>query len=854
MATPPLELFFSYSHRDQALRDELARHLAILERQRVISGWHDRRIGAGNDWAGAIDAHLSSARIILLLISADFLSSDYCYDREMAQALARHDAGDARVIPVLLRAVDWHGAPFSHLQMVPSGALPVTSWANRDEAFADIVRAIRDAATELNVQLSRQALHTPSSVTVKGDTQLWRFAEDRARDVVGRGYVTEALDRFIAAHAHGYFFIEGGPGQGKTAIAARIVASRRLVHHFVGRTGRRSDPNVILGRLIAQLEYAEAPAIDAGASLDALSARFEVALRNRASAAATLVVVFDGLNELGVEAADLGCFPDELPDGVYIVVTSQPGIPLAQLKERVAGVPSQVYPLGPLRDSEVREVITARQPGASAALIGRIARAAAGNPLYLRATLDMLVIDSRAGLGALPEAIEGYFRRATRGVTSNPLLRDVLGLLTVSRRDLSLLELSELTGAPQRAIHESAIAVIRPFLTVSSSRYTLYHERFHDFVVRELFYEDELRRYNAQMAKGLQDANRSSRAMGEEYWTSLAYHLFHAGDTAALLDAVSDQFLAEKLRRFGYAVLEDLELLTVTLLDTSDPASIERCVQRLDGLMGVVGPDAVDQLARAVAPRAERVSAARRRFVVPTLPQASGLDVYAALYPKHDVTADFVEVVARDRRITVAIGDAPRRGLQSAFVARFIATLFRALVSSAGSTSLDQILGKLSVALRRHPHFERVSAQCADLRLDEGVIALASAGHPYPLLYSARYGRCDQLPVRGPLLHDGRLESQHRQPYRERLVEIGSGDVLVLVSDGFLDAGPADDPFGYRFAALVERHAREGARQVGEIVIDEWHRHLAGEAPVDDASIVVIAVETADRTESASDH
>jgi hypothetical protein len=72
MAHPPLELFVSYSHRDEALRDELARHLAVLERQHVIAGWHDRRIGAGKDWQGAIDERLNRAQIILLLISADF--------------------------------------------------------------------------------------------------------------------------------------------------------------------------------------------------------------------------------------------------------------------------------------------------------------------------------------------------------------------------------------------------------------------------------------------------------------------------------------------------------------------------------------------------------------------------------------------------------------------------------------------------------------------------------------------------------------------------------------------------------------------------------------------------------------
>ena len=127
----------------------LENHLAILKRQGVITGWHDRRIGAGEEWEGKIDAHLNSARVILLLISADFIASDYCYDVELKQAMERHEAGEARVIPVILRPVDWKGAPFGKLQALPKDAKPVTTWANRDEAFVDVARGIRAVVKEL---------------------------------------------------------------------------------------------------------------------------------------------------------------------------------------------------------------------------------------------------------------------------------------------------------------------------------------------------------------------------------------------------------------------------------------------------------------------------------------------------------------------------------------------------------------------------------------------------------------------------------------------------------------------------------------------------------------------------------
>src|SRR5579859_1437165 len=108
----PVEVFYSYAHEDEVLRNELEKHLSILQRLGLISSWHDRQIVAGTDWAKAIDTHLETASLILLLVSSDFLVSDYCYGVEMKRALERHQMKEARVIPILLRPVEWKGAPF----------------------------------------------------------------------------------------------------------------------------------------------------------------------------------------------------------------------------------------------------------------------------------------------------------------------------------------------------------------------------------------------------------------------------------------------------------------------------------------------------------------------------------------------------------------------------------------------------------------------------------------------------------------------------------------------------------------------------------------------------------------------
>ena len=138
-------VFFSYSHRDEGLRDQLESHLALLKNQGLIDAWYDRRIVAGDEVDGAIFGRLETADIILLLVSSDFISSPYCYSREMMRAMERHQAGEARVIPVILRHCEWQAAPFGKLMAAPRDGKPITSWPDRDEALADVAKQVRKA-------------------------------------------------------------------------------------------------------------------------------------------------------------------------------------------------------------------------------------------------------------------------------------------------------------------------------------------------------------------------------------------------------------------------------------------------------------------------------------------------------------------------------------------------------------------------------------------------------------------------------------------------------------------------------------------------------------------------------------
>ena len=145
----PLEVFCSYAPEDEAYFQQLQKHLSLLMHQQRVALWHHRCITPGIDWTQTIDVQMNRAAVILLLISADFLGSDYCYGIEMQRALERQGQNDACVIPVLARPVDWENAPFKHLKGLPTDGKPISLWRNKDKAFTDVVQGIRRAIEDL---------------------------------------------------------------------------------------------------------------------------------------------------------------------------------------------------------------------------------------------------------------------------------------------------------------------------------------------------------------------------------------------------------------------------------------------------------------------------------------------------------------------------------------------------------------------------------------------------------------------------------------------------------------------------------------------------------------------------------
>ncbi len=151
-----IKLFISYSHKDEELKEQFDNHLSTLKRMGFIEVWNDREITASDEWEQEIDENLNDADIIACLISSDFISSDYCFSKEMELAIEKHDNHEAKVLPIIVRPVVWNILPIGEIQALPKDGKAVTSWSNIDEAFQNITEGILKLINEIKNDLSRE--------------------------------------------------------------------------------------------------------------------------------------------------------------------------------------------------------------------------------------------------------------------------------------------------------------------------------------------------------------------------------------------------------------------------------------------------------------------------------------------------------------------------------------------------------------------------------------------------------------------------------------------------------------------------------------------------------------------------
>lgn len=228
----PVKIFFCYAHEDETLVNKLKTHLKLLQRQGLIDVWHDRDISAGMEWEREINTHLNTAQIILLLVSPDFINSDYCYCIEMKHAIERHIRFEARVIPIILRHVYWQGAPFGKLQALPKDAKPVTDWRNREKAVFNVAEGIRKAVEE---QLSSENMLYQTTEVVDHETSYYSGPQKLRGEITFENVIfsytkdqpiLKDINLFIPA-GHKVALV-GHPGSGRSTLINLIPRSYEI--------------------------------------------------------------------------------------------------------------------------------------------------------------------------------------------------------------------------------------------------------------------------------------------------------------------------------------------------------------------------------------------------------------------------------------------------------------------------------------------------------------------------------------------------------------------------------------------------------------------------------------------------
>jgi hypothetical protein len=255
---PGLTVFVSYSHADKAYKDELAVFLTSLMRQEKISLWVDNCINPGEDLEVAINAALGSAEIVLLLISPDFIASDYCYERELTKALELHDQGKSIVVPVIIRPCDWHTLSFGRLKALPADGKPINTWANRDSGWHDVVRSIREL---IESRLNSQADDADSTNSIRRHLKSsFKTLAEKYESAYGESRLSfgfNELDQLSGGPDRGAIvLVTGSHGNWHEALLTNIASTNALkqkseifARNMMCCVGSVSLPRVVAGEL-----------------------------------------------------------------------------------------------------------------------------------------------------------------------------------------------------------------------------------------------------------------------------------------------------------------------------------------------------------------------------------------------------------------------------------------------------------------------------------------------------------------------------------------------------------------------------------------------------------------------------
>lgn len=235
MSNKNIKVFYSYSHKDESYRDSLETHLSMLKRKGLISEWHDRKIIPGTNLDDEIDSNLNSSDLVLLLVSPDFIASEYCYCKEMSRAIKRHENKESLVVPIIIRPTsDWKEAPFGKLTALPQDGKPVTTWENQDEAWVNVTEGLKKSIELLNsIKIINHKSESPKIVKdfLKDEIERIDKLFTKGSDICsGIPIGFEEIDRILdGIHKSDLIVVAGRPQMGKTDFVANIATYISMV-------------------------------------------------------------------------------------------------------------------------------------------------------------------------------------------------------------------------------------------------------------------------------------------------------------------------------------------------------------------------------------------------------------------------------------------------------------------------------------------------------------------------------------------------------------------------------------------------------------------------------------------------
>jgi hypothetical protein len=245
-----MKAFISYSHRDEAMLERLHAHLAVLRKEGAVSAWYDRQILAGGSIDREVANELDGCEVFLALVSPDFLNSGYCYDKEMARAIERHEAGQIAIVPVILEPCDWQSSPLRQFKAIPKDGTPVSEWTNKNAAWLDVVTEIR-RLTQNSRHGREESARTPTELRghpVESSKPKYRVKQsfDQIDREEFRSQVFEKIRTFFESSCEEIDSIDGlrgryeSMGQSRftcTVVNKRIKSERGGTSHITVRSG-----------------------------------------------------------------------------------------------------------------------------------------------------------------------------------------------------------------------------------------------------------------------------------------------------------------------------------------------------------------------------------------------------------------------------------------------------------------------------------------------------------------------------------------------------------------------------------------------------------------------------------------